>query len=53
MSFSFTDPRPNNKPAFSFTEPNPADLDEQLQAIADLAHEILRLTAEVRTQIRS
>ncbi|MGW4687701.1 hypothetical protein ACWEPM_22760 [Streptomyces sp. NPDC004244] len=51
MSFSFTDPKPNNKPSFSFTRPNPADVEEQLQAIADMAHEILRLVAEVRRQI--
>ncbi|WP_167739515.1 hypothetical protein [Streptomyces subrutilus] len=51
MSFSFTNPKPNNEPSFSFTGPNPADLDEQLQAIADMAHEILRLVAEVRGQI--
>ncbi|OEJ31607.1 hypothetical protein BGK67_09880 [Streptomyces subrutilus] len=51
LSFSFTNPKPNNEPSFSFTGPNPADLDEQLQAIADMAHEILRLVAEVRGQI--
>ncbi|WP_199828408.1 hypothetical protein [Streptomyces sp. XY533] len=49
MSFSFTDPKPNNDRSFSFTEP--AEVDEQLQAIADMAHEILRLVAEVRRQI--
>ncbi|MGW6569646.1 hypothetical protein [Streptomyces sp. NPDC054975] len=51
MSFSFTDPRPNNDRAFSFTEPDPEDLEKQLQTIADMAHEILRLVAEVRRQI--
>ncbi|MGW6567039.1 hypothetical protein [Streptomyces sp. NPDC054975] len=51
MSFSFTDPKPNNEPAFSFTEPNPEDVEEQLRAIADMAHETLRLVAEVRRQL--
>ncbi|MFE5557595.1 hypothetical protein [Streptomyces sp. NPDC056544] len=51
MSFSFTDPKPNNDRSFSFTGPNPADVEERLQAIADMAHEILRLVAEVRRQI--
>ncbi|MCX4576824.1 hypothetical protein OHB41_27360 [Streptomyces sp. NBC_01571] len=51
MSFSFTDPKPNNEPSFSFTGPNPADVEEQLQAITDMAHEILRLVTEVRRQI--
>ncbi|MFF4011458.1 hypothetical protein [Streptomyces sp. NPDC001717] len=49
MSFSFTDPKPNNDRSFSFT--SPAEVEEQLQTIADLAHEILRLIAEVRRQI--
>ncbi|MEV7592590.1 hypothetical protein AB0O42_20175 [Streptomyces sp. NPDC089922] len=49
MSFSFTDPKPNNEPSFSFT--GPADVEERLQAITDLAHEILRLVVEVRRQI--
>ncbi|MET9997375.1 hypothetical protein ABZ069_10615 [Streptomyces microflavus] len=53
MSFSFTDPKPNNEPSFSFTEPNPADVEDQLRAIADMAHEILRLVAEVRRQINN
>ncbi|MCX4529982.1 hypothetical protein OG982_30650 [Streptomyces sp. NBC_01551] len=51
MSFSFTDPKPDNNRSFSFTEP--AELKEKLQTITDLAHEILRLTAEVRAQISS
>lgn len=51
MSFSFTDPKPNNEPSFSFTGPDPADVENQLQAIADMAHEILRLVAKVRSQI--
>lgn len=49
MSFSFTDPKPNNEPPFSFT--GPAEVEEQPQAIADMAHEILRLVADVRRQI--
>ncbi|WCD89599.1 hypothetical protein KPP03845_106020 [Streptomyces xanthophaeus] len=48
MSFSFTDPRPDNEPSFSFTGPHPAEVEERLQAIADMAQEILRLVAEVR-----
>ncbi|GLW00296.1 hypothetical protein [Streptomyces lavendulae] len=51
MSFKFTNPRPNNEPSFSFTGPNPADVEERLQAITDMAHEILRLAAELRRQI--
>ncbi|MCB5170412.1 hypothetical protein LG634_37170 [Streptomyces bambusae] len=51
MSFHFTDPKQNNEPPFTFTGPNPADLEEQLQMINDLAHEILRLVADVRRQI--
>ncbi|MFE5521265.1 hypothetical protein ACFQ9Q_26600 [Streptomyces virginiae] len=51
MSFSFTDPKPNNEPSFSFT--GPADVEEHLQTIADMAHEILRLVAEVRGQINT
>ncbi len=51
MSFSFTDPKPDNDRSFSFT--GPADVEEKLQTITDLAHEILRLVADVRSQIRS
>ncbi|MEU2827187.1 hypothetical protein ABZ667_00725 [Streptomyces lavendulae] len=51
MSFSFTNPRPDREPSFSFT--GPADVEEQLQTIADLANEILRLLAEVRRQINN
>ncbi|WP_327167961.1 hypothetical protein [Streptomyces subrutilus] len=51
MSFSFTNPKPNREPSFSFTGPNPEDIEDQLQAITDLAQEILRLVAEVRRQI--
>ncbi|MFD9617862.1 hypothetical protein ACFWB2_11360 [Streptomyces virginiae] len=51
MSFSFTNPRPDREPSFSFTSPNSEEVEEQLQAIADMAHEILRLVAEVRRQI--
>ncbi|MCY0959563.1 hypothetical protein [Streptomyces sp. H27-H5] len=49
MSFSFTK-QPRNERPFSFTRPHPADLDEQLQAITDMAHEILRLVDDVRRQ---
>ncbi|MGW5396260.1 hypothetical protein [Streptomyces sp. NPDC003952] len=51
MSFSFTHPRPDREPTFTFT--GPEEVEEQLQAITDLAHEILRLVAEVRRQIRT
>ncbi|WP_183064948.1 hypothetical protein [Streptomyces sp. gCLA4] len=51
MSFSFTDPRPDKEPSFTFT--GPADVEKQLQAIADMASEILRLVAEVRRQINN
>ncbi|MFF1557058.1 MULTISPECIES: hypothetical protein [unclassified Streptomyces] len=51
MSFSFTNPRPDHEPSFSFT--GPADVEEQLQAITDMALEILRLVAEVRRQINN
>ncbi|WP_331718546.1 hypothetical protein OG851_43600 (plasmid) [Streptomyces sp. NBC_00161] len=51
-SFSFTDPKPSNdNRSFSFTGNDPADVDRQLQAIADMAHEILRMVADVRRQI--
>lgn len=49
MSFSFTT-QPRSEPSFSFTGPHPADLDELLQAITDMAHEILRLVDDVRRQ---
>ncbi|WP_331718838.1 hypothetical protein OG851_43195 (plasmid) [Streptomyces sp. NBC_00161] len=52
MSFSFTDPKPSNdNRSFSFTGNDPAEVDQQLQAIADMAHEILRMVADVRRQI--
>lgn len=51
MAFSFTNPQPNHEPSFSFTGPTPEDIEEQLQAITDMAHEILRLVAEARRQI--
>ncbi|MCY0923566.1 MULTISPECIES: hypothetical protein [unclassified Streptomyces] len=52
MSFSFTDPKPNRDDrSFSFTGNDPADVDRQLQAIADMAHEILRMVADVRRKI--
>ncbi|MFB7828087.1 hypothetical protein [Streptomyces hydrogenans] len=52
MSFSFTNPTPNHDDdrSFSFTGPDPATVDEHLQTIADMAHEILRLVAELRRQ---
>ncbi|MFJ3861029.1 hypothetical protein ACIPRL_32980 [Streptomyces sp. NPDC090085] len=49
MSFSFTNPRPDPEPSFSFT--GPADVEERLREIADMAQEILRLVAEVRRHI--
>lgn len=52
MSFSFTNPQPSRDDrSFSFTGSDPADVDQQLQAIADMAHEILRMVADVRRQI--
>ncbi|MFI1067049.1 hypothetical protein ACH4TC_34825 [Streptomyces spororaveus] len=51
MSFSFTDPKPSNDRSFSFTGKSSEDVDQQLQAIADMAHEILRMVADVRRQI--
>ncbi|MFD7573464.1 hypothetical protein ACFV6U_23555 [Streptomyces sp. NPDC059810] len=52
MSFSFTNPESNRDDgrSFSFTGPDPAAVDERLQAIADMAHETLRLVAELRRQ---
>ncbi|MFB6526284.1 hypothetical protein [Streptomyces sp. NPDC056399] len=52
MSFSFTNPEPNRDDgrSFSFTGPDQATIDERLQAIADMAHETLRLVAELRRQ---
>ncbi|MFB6807458.1 hypothetical protein [Streptomyces sp. NPDC056387] len=54
VSFSFTDPKPDHDRSdrsFSFT--GPADVEAKLQTITELAHEILRLVAEVRRQISS
>ncbi|MFD5510763.1 hypothetical protein ACFWIB_23745 [Streptomyces sp. NPDC127051] len=51
MSFSFTDPKPSNDRSFSFTGQSPEEVDQQLQAIADMAHEILRMVADVRRKI--
>lgn len=51
MSFSFTNPKRSHEPSFSFTGPTPEDIEDQLQAITDMAHEILRLVAELRRQI--
>ncbi|MER7577477.1 hypothetical protein [Streptomyces sp. NPDC126514] len=53
-SFSFTGPQPNHEDrSFSFTGTDPADIDRQLQTITDMAHEILRLVANVRSQINT
>ncbi|MEU9858622.1 hypothetical protein [Streptomyces sp. NPDC047974] len=53
-SSSFTDPQPEDDGrSFSFTGPDPADIDRQLQTITDMAHEILRLVADVRRQINT
>ncbi|MEU9298552.1 hypothetical protein ACFY8P_26965 [Streptomyces sp. NPDC012693] len=69
MSFSFTNPEPDrddrsfsftgSQPthddgrSFSFTGSDPADIDRQLQAITDMAHEILRRVDDVRRQINT
>ncbi|WP_385625441.1 hypothetical protein PXH67_42990 (plasmid) [Streptomyces sp. P8-A8] len=69
MSFSFTNPEPDRDDrsfsfagtqpdrddgrSFSFTGPDPTDIDRQLQTITDMAHEILRLVANVRSQINT
>jgi hypothetical protein len=54
-SFSFTGTQPGSDDgrSFSFTGSDPADIDRQLQTIADMAHEILRLVANVRSQINT
>ncbi|WP_329564380.1 hypothetical protein OG711_38490 (plasmid) [Streptomyces uncialis] len=54
-SFSFTGPQPGSDDgrSFSFTGADPADIDRQLQTITDMAHEILRLAAELRRQINN
>ncbi len=52
MSFNFTDPKPNRDDrSFSFTGPTTEDVEQKLQAITDMAHEILRQVAELRRQI--
>lgn len=54
MSFSFTNPEPDRDDrSFSFTGSDSADIEGQLQAITDMATEILRLVAEVRGQINT
>ncbi|WP_444971614.1 hypothetical protein [Streptomyces sp. SAI-25] len=68
MSFSFTNPEPDRDRSFSFTGPqpdsddgrsfsftgsDPADIDRQLQTIADMATEILRRVEDVRRQINT
>ncbi|MYS39147.1 hypothetical protein K388_07370 [Streptomyces sp. KhCrAH-43] len=52
-SFSFTGQQPGSDDgrSFSFTGTDPADIDRQLQNIADMATEILQRVAEVRRQI--
>ncbi|MEU8764355.1 hypothetical protein [Streptomyces sp. NPDC048659] len=54
-SFSFTNPESGRDDgrSFSFTGSDPAEIDGQLQAIADMAHEILRRVHDVRRQINS
>nr|WP_012477058.1 hypothetical protein [Streptomyces sp. FR1]ABC67417.1 hypothetical protein pFRL1.29 [Streptomyces sp. FR1] len=54
-SFSFTNPESdrNDGRSFSFTGSDPADIDRQLQAIADMATEILRCVHDVRRQINT
>ncbi|MFB7828166.1 hypothetical protein [Streptomyces hydrogenans] len=53
-SFSFTDPQPtyDDGRSFSFTGPD-QDIDRQLQAITDMAHEIIRRVEDVRRQINA
>lgn len=53
--FSFTGPQPGSDDgrSFSFTGTDPADIDRQLQTIADMATEILRHVADVRRQINT
>ncbi|OEJ21800.1 hypothetical protein AR457_40940 [Streptomyces agglomeratus] len=50
-SFSFTDSRPSDNRSFSFTAHD--DVEQQLQTITNMAHEILRLVEEVRQQINN
>ncbi|MEU5810971.1 hypothetical protein [Streptomyces sp. NPDC047718] len=54
-SFSFTGPQPGSDDgrSFSFTGSDPADIDRQFQTITDMATEILRLVANVRSQINT
>ena len=54
MSFSFTDSKPNRDDrSFSFTGPNEEDVEQKLQAITDMATEILRQVAELRRQLNT
>ncbi|MFC8765103.1 hypothetical protein ACFUAG_30905 [Streptomyces sp. NPDC057193] len=54
-SFSFTGPQPGSDDgrSFSFTGSDPADIDRQLQAITDMATEIIRRVEDVRRQINT
>lgn len=54
VSFSFTNPEPDRDDrSFSFTGSDPADVDRQLQAITDMAHEIIRRVEDVGRQINT
>ncbi|MFD9245348.1 hypothetical protein ACFV0D_26130 [Streptomyces sp. NPDC059556] len=54
-SFSFTNPESGRDDgrSFSFTGSAPADIDRQLQAITDMATEIIRRIEDVRRQINT
>lgn len=52
-TFSFTGPQPGSDDGRSFSFTGPADIDRQLQAITDMAHEILRRVEDVRRQINT
>ncbi|MFJ9597954.1 hypothetical protein ACIRS3_35065 [Streptomyces virginiae] len=54
-SFSFTGPQPGSDDgrSFSFTGSDPADIDRQLQAITDMATELIRRVEDVRRQLNT
>lgn len=52
-SFSFTGPQPTRNDGRSFSFTGPDDIDRQLQAITDMATEIIRRVEEVRRQINT